>query len=445
MSQTVTEILIILLLILANGLFSLAEMALVSARKTRLLTRAEDGDTRAMTALGLLDKPNRLLSTVQIFITTIGILSGALGGQAAVDQLTRLFSRIPWLAESAEGVSIAIVVLTITFFSLVLGELIPKRIALQNPERLAMSLAGLMRFFSIIAAPIVHLLSISTDFGLRLLRIKPQKEEPENEEEIMVLLEQGMQDGEFEAAEQDMVEGIFRMSDRSVEVIMTPRTELEWIDLDEPQDKNLALIANSNHTRFPVAQGSLDNVAGILVSKDLLTAQLRDKPLDLRLLLQPPLLVPESMPALKVLELFKTSGNHIALVIDEYGGLLGMVTLFDVLKSIVGELPQNAGDLQPQSFQRDDGSWLMDGLMPVDEFKDLLELDDLPDEDRVGYQTLGGFVMNQLGEVPSAGQMFTWDQYKFEVMDMDGRRVDKILITPLPEEELKANSKRGAE
>jgi putative hemolysin len=278
-----------------------------------------------------------------------------------------------------------------------------------------------------------------------LLRIKIQKEEPENEEEIKVLLEQGMQDGEFEAAEQDMVEGIFRMSDRTVEVIMTPRTELEWIDLDEPQDKNLALIANSNHTRFPVAQGSLDNVAGILVSKDLLTAQLRDKPLDLRSLLQPPLLVPESMPALKVLELFKTSGNHIALVIDEYGGLLGMVTLFDVLKSIVGELPQNAGDLQPQSFQRDDGSWLMDGLMPVDEFKDLLELNDLPDEDRVGYQTLGGFVMNQLGEVPSAGQMFTWDQYKFEVMDMDGRRVDKILITPLPDEELKANSKRGAE
>jgi len=431
MSQVVTEILIVFLLILANGLFSLAEMALVSSRRTRLLTRAEDGDVRAVTALALLDKPNRLLSTVQIFITTIGIFSGALGGQAAVDQLTLLLLKVPWLAESAEGVSIAIVVLTITFFSLVLGELIPKRIALQNPERLAMSLAGLMRFFSILAAPIVHLLSYSTDFGLRLFHIKQQKEEPENEEEIMVLLEQGMQDGEFEAAEQDMVEGIFRMSDRSVDVIMTPRTELEWLDLDEPLDKNLALIANSNHTRFPVAQGNLDNIAGVLQGKDLLSAQLRGQEVDLRLLLQPPLLVPESMPALKVLELFKTSGTHIALVIDEYGGLLGMVTLFDILKSIVGVLPQNAGDLQPQAFQRDDGSWLMDGLMPVDEFKDLLDLDDLPNEDRIGFQTLGGFVMNQLGEVPTTGQMFTWDQYKFEIMDMDGRRVDKILISPL--------------
>ncbi len=434
MSQITTEVLLILFLILANGLFSLAEMALVSARKTRLLMRAEDGDARAINALALLDKPNRLFSTVQVFITTIGIFSGALGGQAAVDQLTILLVKIPWLADSAEGISIAIVVLTITFFSLVLGELIPKRIALQNPERLAMYLAGLMRFFSVVAAPVVHLLSFSTDLGLRLLRIKPIKEEPENEEEIKVLLQQGMQVGEFEAAEQDMVEGIFRMSDRTVDVIMTPRTELEWVDLDEPLEENLAMIAASSHTRFPVAQGSLDNIAGVLVSKDMLTAQLRGQPLDLSALLQPPLLVPESMPAFKVLELFKTSGAHIALVIDEYGGLLGMVTLFDILKSIVGALPQNAGDLQPQAFQREDGSWLMDGLMPVDEFKDLLELDDLPDEDRVGFQTLGGFVMNQLGEVPTAGQMFTWEQFKFEIVDMDGRRVDKILISMLPGE-----------
>ena len=434
MSQVATEILIVFLLILANGLFSLAEMALVSSRKTRLLTRAEDGDLRAISALALLDKPNRLLSTVQVFITAIGIFSGALGGQAAVDQLTLVLAKIPWLAGSAEGAAIAIVVLTITFFSLVLGELIPKRIALQNPERLAMSLAGLMRFFSVLATPIVALLSFSTDLGLRLLRIKPLKEEPENEEEIKVLLEQGMQDGEFEAAEQDMVEGIFRMSDRTVDVIMTPRTELEWIDLDEPLEESLALIAASSHTRFPVAQGSLDNFIGILIGKDLLSAQLRGQTLDIRLLIQAPLLVPESIPALKVLELFKGSGTHIALVIDEYGGLLGMVTLFDILKSIVGELPQNTGDLQPQAFQRDDGSWLMDGLMPVDEFKDLLDLDDLPDEDRVGYQTLGGFVMNQLGEVPTTGQMFTWGLYKFEVMDMDGRRVDKILISLLPEE-----------
>ena len=425
------EILIILLLILANGLFSLAEMALVSARKTKLLARAEDGDAGAKTALALLDKPNRFLSTVQVFITAIGILSGALGGATIADHLATLLARVPGLAKSASGIAIAIVVLTITYLSLVLGELIPKRVALENPERLSSSLSGLMRALSIIAAPIVGLLSASTDLGLRLFRIKHADEEPENEEEIKVLMEQGIQEGEFEETEQDMVEGIFRLSDRTVDVIMTPRTELEWLNLDDPLEEILEQIAASNHSRFPVGQGSLDDIAGILLSKDLLNVKLRGEEIDLPKLLRAPLLVPESMPALKVLDLFKTSGLHLALVIDEYGGLLGMVTRFDILKSIVGELPQDASDLQPQAFQRDDGSWLMDGLMPVDEFKDLLDLDELPDEDRVGFQTLGGFVMNQLGEVPSAGMLFTWNGYKFEVVDMDGRRVDKVLVAPL--------------
>jgi len=425
------EILIILLLILANGLFSLAEMALVSARKTKLLARAEDGDAGAKTALALLDKPNRFLSTVQVFITAIGILSGALGGATIADHLSTLLASLPWLAKSASGIAIAIVVLTITYLSLVLGELIPKRVALENPERLSSSLSGLMRVLSIIAAPIVGLLSASTDLGLRLFRIKHDDDEPENEEEIKVLMEQGIQEGEFEETEQDMVEGIFRLSDRTVDVIMTPRTELEWLNLDDPLEEILDQIAVSNHSRFPVGQGSLDDIAGILLSKDLLNVKLRGEEIDLPKLLRAPLLVPESMPALKVLDLFKTSGLHLALVIDEYGGLLGMVTRFDILKSIVGELPQDASDLQPQAFQRDDGSWLMDGLTPVDEFKDLLDLDELPDEDRVGFQTLGGFVMNQLGEVPSAGMLFTWNGYKFEVVDMDGRRVDKVLVAPL--------------
>jgi len=439
-----TEILIILLLILANGLFSLAEMALVSARKTKLLARAEDGDAGAKTALALLDKPNRFLSTVQVFITAIGILSGALGGATIADHLSTLLARVPWLAKSASGIAIAIVVITITFLSLVLGELIPKRVALENPERLSSSLAGLMRVLSIIAAPIVGLLSASTDLGLRLFRIKHADEEPENEEEIKVLMEQGIQEGEFEETEQDMVEGIFRLSDRTVDVIMTPRTELEWLNLNDPLEEILDQIAASNHSRFPVGQGSLDDIAGILLSKDLLNAKLRGEEIDLPRLLRAPLLVPESMPALKVLDLFKTSGLHLALVIDEYGGLLGMVTRFDILKSIVGELPQDASDLQPQAFQRDDGSWLVDGLMPVDEFKDLLDLDELPDEDRVGFQTLGGFVMNQLGEVPAAGMLFTWNGYKFEVVDMDGRRVDKVLVAPLPLEEPNNSAKGDA-
>jgi len=428
------EILIIFLLLIANGVFAMTEIALVSARKVRLQQRADEGDLAAKEALELAENPNRLLSTIQIGITLIGVLTGALGGATLAERLATQLVKIPWLAPYAGGVALAVVVILTTYFTLVIGELIPKRLAMNNPEKIALSIARPMRSLSRLAAPLVSLLSASTDAGLRLLGIKPSDEPPVTEEEIKVLMEQGTQVGVFEVAEQDMVESVFRLGERYIDAIMTPRTEIEWLDLDEPYEELLRQVLESRHTRFPVAAGGLDNVVGILQARDLLIYHTSKGEANIEELMVPPIFVPDSMPALKVLEMIKSSGVHAALVIDEYGGLLGMVTLYDILTAIVGDIPTEGETDEPQVVQREDGSWLLDGLLAVDELKDLLDLPDMPEEDRVGFQTLGGFVMSQIGSIPSAGQHFDWENYRFEVMDMDGRRVDKVLVSPVPHE-----------
>lgn len=296
-----------------------------------------------------------------------------------------------------------------------------------------MAMARPVKVLSRLTSPVVRLLSVSTDLGLRLIGVKPSQDPPVTDEEIKVLMEQGTQVGVFEEAEQDMVESVFRLSDRRVDAIMTPRTEILWLDLDETFEKNLQTILQSSHTIFPVAQGNLDNVQGILLSKDLLSAVRQGGDIDLRTLIRPPVFVPESTPALAVLDTIKQQVVHVALVIDEYGGLLGMVTLFDILVSIIGAISEPGQVFEPQAVQRPDGSWAIDGLMKVDEFKELLNLDELPDQERVGYQTLGGLVMSQLGTIPSTGQFFDWNELRFEVLTMDGRRVDKVLVSRVPE------------
>ncbi len=432
MSSTALEITLVFLLILANGVFSMTEIALVSARKTRLQQRAESGDKGAKAALALLEAPNRFLSTVQIGITLVGILTGAVGGATLTQDMAALLNRIPILALHSQGIALVLVVLLITYFSLVIGELIPKRLALGNAERISMAMARPVKVLSRLASPVVRLLSVSTDLGLRLLGVKPSQDPLITDEEIKVLMEQGTQVGIFEEAEQDMVESVFRLSDRRVDAIMTPRTEILWLDLDEPFEKNLQLILQSTHTIFPVAQGNLDNVQGVLLSKDLLSVVRQGGDIDFRKLVRPPVFVPESTPALAVLETIKQQVVHVALVIDEYGGLLGMVTLFDILVSIIGAISEPGESVEPQAVQRPDGSWSLDGLMKVDEFKELMNLDELPDQERVGYQTLGGLVMSQLGTIPSPGQYFDWNDLRFEVLSMDGRRVDKILVSRVP-------------
>lgn len=432
MSGTVLEIILIFILLLINGVFALSEIAVVSSRKVRLQQKADEGDSSAKIALDLSNSPNRFLSTVQIGMTLVGILAGAVGGATLAERLAVWISTIDGLAQYSHGIALAVVVLLTTYFSLVIGELIPKRLALLNPERLAIAVAKPMRFLSRITAPIVKILSLSTDLGLRLLGASASKEPPVTEEEIKVLMEQGTQVGVFEEAEQDMVESVFRLSDRLIDSIMTPRTEVEWLDLDETQQEILAEIQQSNHSRFPVAHESLDNVLGILNAKDFLEKMLAGGEFNIPDLLQPPLFVPDSMSTLKVLEKIKVAGVHEALVIDEYGGLLGMVTLYDILKSIVGEIPGPGDSLEPQVIRREDGSWLMDGLVSIDEVKEVLGIETLPDEERVGFQTLGGFIMSQFGRIPSSGQHFEWNSMRFEVVDMDERRVDKVLVSCIP-------------
>ncbi len=435
MNNSLVEITIIFLLLIINGVFAMSELAVLSARKIRLQQKSDEGDTSARVALELAESPNRFLSTVQIGITLVGILAGAFGGATLAERLGVLLARIDWLKPYATGVAFVIVVLLTTYFTLVIGELIPKRLALNNPEKAAMAMAKPMRFLSRIAAPVVSLLSASTDFGLRLLGITPPAEPPVTEEEIRVLMEQGTQVGVFQAAEQDMVEGIFQLNARYIDAIMTPRTEIEWLDLTESREEILADLLSSKHSRFPVGVDNLDNVQGILRAKDFLEKLVAGDPFEIRDLLVPPLFVPDSMSALKVLELIKEAGVHEALVIDEYGGLLGMVTLYDVLKAIVGDIPGPGDDTEPEAVQREDGSWLLDGLLDIVDLKDILDVDELPDEDRIGYQTLGGFVMSQIGSIPTAGHSFEWKAYRFEILDMDGRRVDKVLVTKKPLED----------
>lgn len=433
MSPIAREIALILLLIVANGIFSGSEIAVVSARKVRLEQLREQGDRKAREALRLANAPNNFLATVQIGITLIGILSGAVGGATVAQRLRPFFEGIPALQPYSEGISVALVVSVITYLSLVIGELVPKRIALSNPEKLACVVASPMRTLAQLSAPLVHLLSTSTDALLKLLGIQATNEPDITEEEIKVLIRQGAESGMFEEAEQEMVERVFRLGDRPVRAIMTPRTEITWLDTEAPLAESLQTVSNSTHSRFPVGQGSLDNCVGVVRGSHLLAAQLAGQPLDLQAMAQAPLYISEAIRALKVIEQFKQTGVHIALVTDEYGGIEGVVTLNDLMEAIVGDLPSLEDQEEPPIIQRDDGSWLLDGALDIHEFKDYFEQKRLPDEATGSFYTLGGFVVHSLGHIPQSGESFEWNGLRFEVMDMDGPRVDKVLLILRPE------------
>jgi putative hemolysin len=430
MPSVMLEGLVVVLLIFVNGIFALSEIAVVSARKTRLRQWADEGNVRARAALELANNPNQFLATVQIGITLVGILAGAFGGATIANELSVILNDISWLAPYSHPLSLALVVVVIAYLSLIVGELVPKRLALNNPERLAMAIAAPMQVLSRVAYPAVHLLGLSTELLLRALGMRPSTEPLVTEEEIRALIEQGTQAGMFEEAEQEMVERVFRLGDRRVSAVMTPRTEIVWLDREASGLEIRRTITESAHSRFLVADGSLDNVLGVVHAKDLLAHILGEQVVNLEATLQQPLYVPESMRALKVLELFKQSGTHIALVIDEYGGIQGLVTPNDILEAIVGDLPEAGEQVEPLAVQREDGSWLLDGMLPVDEFKDLFDLGELPGEDQGIYQTLAGFVVMQLGRIPAATDYFVWEGLKIEVVDMDGNRVDKVLVTP---------------
>lgn len=426
-----TEMLIILALILVNGVFAMSEIAVISSRKLRLKSMARRGSRGARAALALTESPTRFLSTIQIGITLVGIIAGAFGEATIARHLEAYLRRFPLLAPHAAGLSFTVVVAVIAYLSLVLGELIPKRIAMLGPERTASVLAGPMRLLSTLASPLVSLLSVSTDTALRLMRVRATGDHAITEEEFKGLMDEGTRAGVLEKAETDMMRNVLRLGNRSAGDVMTPRPDIVWLDIADPVPDLLREVMDSPFSRFPVAQGNIDNLLGVLDAKTLLRPCAGGSPPDIQALLRKPLVVPETMPALNLLAEFRQSEIPFALVADEFGSILGVVTTDDVLQSILGDLGgATADDGERACVVRADGSWLIAGFMPVDEMRDTLQLDPLPGEEEGHYRTMAGFVMYQLGHLPTAGEAFEHAGLRFEVVDMDANRVDKVLVAP---------------
>jgi len=427
------EISLILFLIILNGLLALSELALVSSRKARLEKLAKEGDAKARIALELAESPDSFLSTIQIGITFIGILAGAFGGATIADILTQYFAFFPLFAPYSQTISVAIVVVCITYLSVVIGELVPKRIALNHPEKLARLVAIPIKRLSRLTHPLVLLLSGSTNLILRMFHIKPSTEPTVTEEEIKLLIDQGTQAGTFQEFEQETIERVFRLADRRVAFLMTPRAEIVWLDINESQEETKRKIAEHKYSFYPVVQDSLDNVVGVLRAKELLALTMEGKPFNVKDICRKPLYVSETTPAVKVMELFKKTGIHIALVVDEYGEILGLVTFDDILRSVFEDI-EDAPEGEKEILEREDGSWLIAGSLPLDEFMDYMEVGELGEDGETGMNTVGGFVMAKIGTVPVEGQHFLWRGLRFEVVDMDGRRVDKILASRVQNE-----------
>ena len=431
MPDVAINLIIVLLLILLNGVFAMAELAVVSARRARLQQMAEEGNKGAETALSLAETPNRFLSTVQVGITLVGIFAGAFGGATIAAPLASLLEGIPVVSEYSQGISLVLVVSLITFLSVVLGELVPKRLALQSAEQVASLVSRPMQALAVLATPIVRLLSLATDAVLQVLGIQASTEAEVTEEEIRVLVREGARAGIIKEAEREMVEQVFLLDDRPLEQLMTPRPSIVWLDVKDTLEANREIVARAPHSRFPVADGELDAVVGIVRAKDLLTDCLRGQPLALTEAMQEPLYLPGSMRALHALERFRQTGTHLGLVVDEFGGIDGLVSLIDILEAIVGDIPTIDELADPPIVERGDGSWLVEGLLAVDEFKMAFDVRHLPGEG--SYQTLGGFIVYMIGDTPVAGNVFDWNGYRFEVVDMDGYRVDKVLVKRVEE------------
>jgi len=426
MPGVVSEILILAFLLVLNGLFVMSEMAVVSSRKARLQQMSIEGNKAAARALDLAQNPAAFLSTVQIGISLVSILLGAIGGPAFASPLAQLLRLWPLVQPYADPLALGLVVVLITALMLLLGELVPKRLALHQPEKIAAAISGPMRLISRVFTPLVWLLGKTTGLVLGMLGIKPSEDPPVTEEEIQLLINQGKEAGVIEESEQDMVEGVFSLSDSRVYSLMTPRTEITWLDINDSPDEIRSKISESPYSRFPVCQDSLDTILGIIKARDLLASPgLSSTDFKLRDKLRPAMYVPETMFASRALEVFKEKSAELMLVIDEFGSLQGLLTLNDIIEEIVGDI-----EVEPQATQRQEGSWLLDGLLPVDDFKEIFKVEKLPHE--AEYESLSGFVMMSLGRVPQAADHFEWNGLRFEVMDMDGRRVDKVLVTSLP-------------
>jgi putative hemolysin len=427
------DVLILLSLIVLNGLFSGAEMAVVSSRKARLQQLADEGRPGATTALKLANEPGNFLSTVQVGITLIGITSGAFGEATVAADLARWLAGWPELVPYADELALAMVVASITLASIIIGELVPKRVALLNPEAAASLIARPMVWLATLAHPLVRALSTVTDGVLHVLGLRGARGPAVTEEEIQVLMEQGTEAGVFQAHEQQIVSRVFRLDALKVTGIMTPRTDIVYLDLALPVEANLRSIAEGGHSRFPVVRGTIDNVQGIVQAKSLLEDLAAGRPVDLAGRVVKPLVVPGTLTAMQVVESFRKHRQTMALVVDEHGNLQGLVTLNDVMEALVGDIATVEDERDLDIVRREDGSWLVDGSMTIERFRDVLEIEQpFPEEELGAYHTLSGFAMLRLERVPAVGDRFTWNDIVFEVVDMDRHRVDKLLVQRRP-------------
>jgi putative hemolysin len=420
------EILVVLALVLLNGFFAMSEIAVVSARPVRLETRARKGGRGAHLALGLARDPGRMLSTVQIGITLVGIVAGAFGGARLAEPFAAALAGIPALAPFSAEIAYVLVIAAITYLSLIIGELVPKHLALRAPERIAALVAPTVDLISRISTPAVWLLETSSRFVLRILGSEVQPSETVTEEEVKTLIAEGTRIGVFHRQEREMIERVLRLADRPVRAIMTPRVELVWLDIEDDPDEIARVIRASGHSRFVVGKGSLDDVLGVVHVRGLLDACLAGRSLDLQAALRPMPVVPDTTPIPRALEALRQARVSMALVVDEYGEVEGVVTAEDVLEALVGDMPEHRLDEEPAIVRRGDGSMLMDGMLAIDEVKLALDLDSLPEEE--SYHTLAGFVLAQLGRIPAEGEAVAYGGWRFEVVDMDGRRIDKVLV-----------------
>lgn len=431
MREVVVEIVIIGLLVVANSFLAMAEIAMISVRKTRFRKLAEKGDARARAALDLAETPSRFLSTVQVGITLIGVLAGAFGGATLARVIADALRPFEFLAPYGEAVGIGVVVLGITLLAVVIGELVPKRIAMNDPLGVALALARPVRRLSLLANPIVQFLSGTTDLVLRLFGIRARAEPLVTEEEVRALVEQGQRTGVFFPAEKELVERALVLDTLRAGDLMTPRARIAWLNLADADDVNWRKIANSGHSYFPVFDRHRDDVLGLVSVKALGANLALAGNTKLKDLLVEPLFVPESMGALMLLGAFKQSRKHVALVTDEFGAVQGLVTLVDVLEELVGEFPAFDEPHRTHIVRREDGSWLVDAAVELDELKQLLGVKHLPGEESEAYETLSGLVLHQMQRIPREGDYFEWGGFRFEVADLDRHRLDKILIQPL--------------
>ena len=436
MIGTTFKIIIIIILIILTGYLSMAELAVVSIRKAKMQKYIEEGNKNAQIVFDLLEDPNEFLSTVQIGISLIGVLTGAFGGITLAEPLAKIIYFVPY----CDMISVALVVIVTTYLTLVVGEIVPKVIALNDPEKVSLKVARSMVILSKISRPVSFVLAKSSNFLLWLMRIEDKTDEIVTEEEIELMIKEGREDGTIEKEEEDIIKRVFKLDDQKVESIMTPRNEIIWIDLDDDKNANKVKIIESRRSIFPIANGELDDFIGVVQAKDILSMMfIEDEEFDIHKIIKEPLVISEHLETLELLKEFKENQEyvHMSLVVDEFGSVEGLITLNDLLEGIVGDIPGIDEEDDPEAIKRDDGTWLIDGRYPIDKFKELFDFkDSLPDEEEDNYTALAGFILSISGTIPNEKDKYECDRFIFEIIDIDGHQIDKVLVTDLgPQEE----------